>query len=79
MNWAIVYLAGILVFCAIYWYISGRKNYTGPLDEAQVESDGVVLDADRSSDEEAGRLEKDGRPIHEKDAHPTHEMDGRNY
>ena len=67
MNWAIVYLAGILAFCAIYWYTTGKKNYTGPLVEAQVEEDGVVLDTDRSSDEENARHEKDGRDVHEKD------------
>lgn len=37
MNYAIVYLAGILAFAAIYWYIAGRKFYTGPLIEAEVD------------------------------------------
>jgi amino acid permease (GABA permease) len=31
MNWAVVYLAGIFAAALIYWYISGRKFYTGPL------------------------------------------------
>jgi len=39
MNYAIVYLGGILAFAAVYWYIQGRKFYTGPLIEAEVELD----------------------------------------
>ena len=39
MNYAIVYLGGILFFAAVFWYISGRKNYTGPLIEAEVQLD----------------------------------------
>lgn len=31
MNWAVVYLAGILAAALLYWFISGRKFYTGPL------------------------------------------------
>lgn len=31
MNWAVVYLAGIFAAAGIYWFISGRKFYTGPL------------------------------------------------
>ena len=39
MNYAIVYLAGILAFALIYWFIQGRKFYTGPLIEAEVQLD----------------------------------------
>jgi len=31
MNWAVVYLAGIFTAAYIYWLISGRKFYTGPI------------------------------------------------
>jgi hypothetical protein len=37
MNYAIVYLAGILAFAAVYWVVAGRKFYTGPLIEAEVQ------------------------------------------
>ncbi|KAL8719965.1 MAG: hypothetical protein Q9225_003113 [Loekoesia sp. 1 TL-2023] len=37
MNYAIAFLGGILIFAAFFWYISGKKFYTGPLVEAQVE------------------------------------------
>lgn len=33
MNYAVVYFVGILVFCALYWMLQGRKSYTGPLVE----------------------------------------------
>jgi hypothetical protein len=39
MNYAIVYLAGILGFALVYWFIQGRKFYTGPLIEAEVQLD----------------------------------------
>ena len=50
MNYAIVYLAGILVFATVYWYAQGRKFYTGPLVEAELNDEG----ADRSSDDDVG-------------------------
>jgi hypothetical protein len=36
MNYAIAFLGAIFVASLTYWYISGRKWYTGPLTEAQV-------------------------------------------
>jgi hypothetical protein len=39
MNYAIVYLGGILAFALLYWIIHGRKFYTGPLIEAEVQID----------------------------------------
>lgn len=50
MNYAIVYLAGILAFALIYWFIRGRKVYTGPLVEADIHEDGSQ--EGRSSDEQ---------------------------
>lgn len=63
MNYAIVYLAGILGFAAIYWYLYGKQIYTGPIVEAQID-EGVSDDRDRSSDENSLRK----RNIHEKDS-----------
>ncbi|OQD70401.1 hypothetical protein PENDEC_c024G02449 [Penicillium decumbens] len=34
MNYACVYLAAVLLFALIYWYIRGRAVYTGPVTEA---------------------------------------------
>lgn len=50
MNYAIVYLGGILAASLAYWFISGRKFYTGPLIEAEVqpaESDTVSSEEER--------------------------------
>jgi hypothetical protein len=35
MNYASAFLALILGAAAVFWYISGRKYYTGPITEAQ--------------------------------------------
>jgi len=40
MNYAVVILAAILLFSAVWWGISGRRFYVGPLSETQV-LDGV--------------------------------------
>ena len=37
MNYAAAFLALILFFAIIYWYIRGRNFYTGPLIEAIVD------------------------------------------
>lgn len=34
MNYACVYLVAVLLFALVYWYIRGRKVYTGPITEA---------------------------------------------
>lgn len=39
MNYAVVYLAGILAFAYLYWFIAGRRYYTGPLVQAQLEEE----------------------------------------
>jgi len=60
MNYAVVYLAAILAFAAIYWFVQGRKFYTGPLIEADINED--ESQAGRSSDEEVNnKTEKYGQ------------------
>ena len=57
MNYAIAFLALILGFSSIYWYISGRKFYTGPLIEAQADdsqSTGSDSSPKREKDEAIG-------------------------
>lgn len=39
MNYAIVFLAFILLCAAVFWYFGGRKYYTGPLIEAEILQD----------------------------------------
>jgi hypothetical protein len=36
MNYAIVFLAAILLAAMLYWFIRGKHFYTGPLIEATV-------------------------------------------
>jgi hypothetical protein len=49
MNYAVVYLVAILLFSTLYWVIRGKKYYTGPRLEVQVnESDSE----DRNTNEE---------------------------
>ena len=54
MNYAIVYLAGILFFALLYWFVQGKKFYTGPLIEAEVAldsgSEGGVADDKKARD-----------------------------
>lgn len=38
MNYAIAFLGAIFVFAGAYWFLGGRKFYTGPLVEAEVQS-----------------------------------------
>jgi hypothetical protein len=37
MNYAAVFLVFILGCAAVFWYINGRRYYTGPVIEAQAE------------------------------------------
>jgi amino acid transporter len=56
MNYASVFLVFILFASAVYWYISGRKFYTGPIIEARAEdseSDRVSSAVDRKTDKES--------------------------
>jgi hypothetical protein len=56
MNYASAFLVLILVAAASYWYISGRRFYTGPIIEAQAgdafESDRVSGAIDRKDEEQ---------------------------
>ena len=49
MNYAVVYLVAILFFSTLYWVVRGKKHYTGPRLEVQVDE----LDSqDRNINEE---------------------------
>jgi hypothetical protein len=39
MNYASAFLVLVLISAALYWYISGRKFYHGPIVEAQFEEE----------------------------------------
>ena len=55
MNYSIAFLGLIFAFAAVYWIISGRKFYTGPLIEADIaeeDSGDSKLRDERGSSEE---------------------------
>ena len=57
MNYAIAFLGLILLAALIWWYVGGRKYYTGPLVEATIIED--EIDArDSSSQENEKNIEK---------------------
>ncbi|EXJ81194.1 hypothetical protein A1O3_07484 [Capronia epimyces CBS 606.96] len=56
MNYAIAFLALILICSTIYWYAGGRKFYTGPIIEAEIQEDEAgssssALDKEKTDDE----------------------------
>jgi len=52
MNYAIVYLMGILVFSLIWWVVGGRKYYTGPVIETEIaESDSFNSERSETKEE----------------------------
>jgi hypothetical protein len=55
MNYASVFLLFILGCAAVFWYISGRRYYTGPVVEAQAE--------EYDSNGETAVFEKDGKAL----------------
>ena len=59
MNYAIAFLGLIFLFAAIYWIISGRKFYTGPLIEADIVEDSNQGPRDGSSGEQSRKGDKD--------------------
>jgi amino acid transporter len=53
MNYAIVFLAAILVVALIWWYVGGRKYYTGPVIQAD------LIGEDQFSDERGSHEKPD--------------------
>lgn len=37
MNWSIVVYGGVLLFSVFFWFLHGRKVYTGPVIEIHIE------------------------------------------
>ena len=64
MNYAIVFLAAILVAALIWWFVRGRNFYTGPIVAVSMDGDGVVqgvIPRERGSSENGvGVREKEG-------------------
>lgn len=48
MNYAVVILAAILLFSGLWWAISGRRFYVGPISETQV-LDGVATEKEKAN------------------------------
>jgi len=59
MNYAIVFLAFILGCAAVYWFIGGRKFYTGPILEAQIEQEVDGSSPDLSDHEKKDDLQRE--------------------
>lgn len=59
MNYAIVFLAFVLLAAAVYWFIGGRKFYTGPLTEADIIDGTSASSGDGSSPVREPLNEKD--------------------
>jgi amino acid permease (GABA permease) len=59
MNYAIVFLAFILLCAAVYWFIGGRKFYTGPILEAQIEQEVDGSSPDLSDHEKKDDLQRE--------------------
>ena len=59
MNYAVVYLAGILVFALFWWFVRGRKFYTGPIVQASMDGNDIpgqaLRDSGGSGSEEGGK------------------------
>lgn len=59
MNYAIAFLALVLLAAAVYWFAGGRRFYTGPLTEADVIDGASASSGDDSSPVRAALSEKD--------------------
>ena len=67
MNYATAFLGLIFVFATVYWIISGRKFYTGPLVEADIADEENSPDRrDASSGEQSRGGGKDGHAVLDK-------------
>jgi len=52
MNYAAAFLALILIASTVYWYLGGRRWYTGPITEAQIVEEEIAAANDSSSQDE---------------------------
>jgi hypothetical protein len=57
MNYAIAFLGAIFLAMLVYWFISGRKWYTGPLSEAEILETNSETDIQRAM-EDKDHMEK---------------------
>ena len=64
MNYACAFLVFTLIVTALYWYARGRRFYTGPLIEAQLEDD-ATDGGDRSSGGDQPISDKDAKKLSE--------------
>jgi len=68
MNYAIAIMALILLFALVYWYAGGRRWYTGPLIEAEIQS----LNGDASSND--GIDDKEQEKLRERNFEANHAL-----
>ena len=55
MNYAIAFLGLIFFFASVYWIVSGKKFYTGPVVQAVIAEDSSQEQQDRSSKQHSQR------------------------
>ena len=60
MNYASVFLVFILGAAGVYWFISGRKFYHGPIVEAQAGEDSDGMGGSGKPELSEGKHELDG-------------------
>ena len=60
MNYAVVILAAILLFSGVWWVISGRRHYVGPISETQV-IDGLQTEKEKANSSDGAASGSDYR------------------
>lgn len=52
MNYSSVYVAAVLLFALVYWYLRGKAVYTGPVTEAIADdlSEEAIITDDKKKD-----------------------------
>jgi hypothetical protein len=61
MNYAIAFLALILLAALIWWYLGGRRYYTGPITEAIIVEEDVDVRDSSSQENEKNVTENIGK------------------
>lgn len=56
MNYAVAFLAFVLLCAAVFWYLGGKKYYTGPVIEAEVQGIDPGFASSNNTDPEEKRV-----------------------
>jgi amino acid transporter len=69
MNWAVLMVGGVVVFASIYYFISGRKQYSPPIDTVEdyiMRGEAGVSEKDVSVEVAEKKLAEDSVEVAEK-------------